>query len=974
MDDLLSEFLSETADNLEVLDSELVKLERNPNDPAIIGGIFRLLHTIKGTCGFLGLPRLETLAHAGENVLSLFRDGELEVSPEGVSLILESLDAIKALLAALRETGLEPAGDDQALIARLDAAARKATPSDSANAQPQKSSAESLFTAIGGHSAVDAACDIFYNKVLGDERLKRFFAHADMQRLKGMQHAFLTKALGGPDEYSGKDLALAHAHLVKAGLDDEHFNAVAEHLAATLAELAVPDDMSTSILEIVGSTRDAVFGRSAQDDPKKSAVPSASVTKKQPGEPQPETEGQPANVAQTIRVNVEVLENLMNVVSELVLTRNQLLQVLRSHPEREFEAPLQRLNQVTSELQESVMATRMQPIGNAWAKLPRIVRDLSIELGKRIELDMNGADTELDRQVLELIKDPLAHMVRNSADHGIELPSERLAAGKPEDGRITLSARHEGGQIVLEIADDGCGIPVQKVRAKALAAGFATESEIESMPDQQILQYIFKPGFSTASKVTNVSGRGVGMDVAKTNIEKIGGNIELISTEGKGSRFIIKIPLTLAIVSALIIECCGERFAIPQNSVIELVGTTGASRNAIEYLKGAPVLRLRDRLLPLVSLATVLGLERPNATETDAYIVVSQVGNFTFGIIVDRVYDTEEIVIKPVSRILRHLSLFSGNTILGDGSVIMILDPNGIAHACGEISVRGAETAASKPAESQASETVSLVVFRSGEGAPKAVPTALVSRLEEIDLARVEYAAGRPVIQYRGGLMSLLSLDGAPDLPREGRRPILVVSERDRTMGLMVSEIIDIIEQAVELKLAGNTDGVLGSAIIAGKATDMVDVAFFAARASEGWFGPKVPYQAEQAASRRVLVVDDSAFMRNVLSPLLAAAGYQVTVVESAEEALRLRESGKCFDAIVSDIEMPGMDGFSFASEVRRAGQWTQTPLIALSSHDTPRDIDRGRQAGFDHHIGKLDRGALLSSLSTALLGAGDAA
>lgn len=966
MDDLLREFLSETAESLELLDSELVKLEQNPNDPAIIGAVFRLLHTIKGTCGFLGLPRLETLAHAGENVLSRIRDGELEVTPEVVTLILEALDAIKALLAALGESGAEPQGDDGPLIARLDAAARGAAAAD----DPADGN---LYRAVGGVSAIDAACDIFYAKVLADDRLSEFFTDVNMDRLKGMQRAFLTKALGGPDEYTGRDLTAAHAHLIEAGLNDVHFDAVAEHLAATLSELGVSRGVCAAILNVVGSTRDAVLGRSASGEAAKARPSDEPAAERRGGERR--VAERRADVPQTIRVNVEVLENLMTVVSELVLTRNQLLQILRSHPEKEFEAPLQRLNQVTSVLQESVMTTRMQPIGNAWAKLPRMVRDLSHELGKRIELEMVGAETELDRQVLELIKDPLAHMVRNSTDHGIEAAAERLAAGKPETGRITLSARHEGGQIVLEIADDGRGIPVQKIRAKAVSAGFATDSELESMSDQQILQYIFRPGFSTASTVTSVSGRGVGMDVAKTNFEKIGGSIELKSVEGKGSRFIVKIPLTLAIVSALIIECCGERFAIPQNSVVELVGTTGTSRNTVEYVNGAPVLRLRDRLLPLVSLAKLLGLERQNATDADAFIIVSQVGTFAFGITVDRVFDTEEIVIKPVSRVLRHLTLFSGNTILGDGSVIMILDPNGIAEACGEVSVSDAEASAGRASDgSRQSEKTSLVVFRADDGAPKAVQTALISRLEEIDLSRVDYVGGRAVIEYRGSLMPLVAIDGTSRVPREGRRPILVLNENDRTMGLVVGEILDIVEQAIAIDLSGNGEGVLGSAIIGGKATELLDVAFFVTRASENWFRPAGPSSYEKRAGRRVLVVDDSTFFRNLLVPMLAAAGYEVTAAESAEAALRLCEAGERFDAIISDIEMPGMDGFAFASEVRRTEHWQDTPLIALSSHDTPRDVERGREAGFTHHIAKLDRNTLLASLSRAVMASGDAA
>ncbi|MBV8456635.1 MAG: chemotaxis protein CheA, partial [Acetobacteraceae bacterium] len=391
--------------------------------------------------------------------------------------------------------------------------------------------------------------------------------------------------------------------------------------------------------------------------------------------------------AATIRVSVDALEHLMTLVSELVLTRNQLLQLARAWQDNGFAAPLQRLSHLTSGLQEGVMKTRMRPIGRAWNKLPRLVRDLGHELGKSIELVMRGAETELDRQVLELIRDPLVHMVRNSADHGLEPPEERRARGKPETGRITLNAFHEGGHIIIEVSDDGRGLPVERIRAKAVARGLASEAELASMSDSQIQEFIFQPGFSTAAQVTSVSGRGVGMDVVKTNIELIRGAIALDSVPGEGTRFAIKIPLTLAIVSALIVEAGREQFAMRQISVVELVrpGCNGSDgEGAIEHIKNTPVLRLRDQLLPLVGLAGLLGLEDQRETEAEPpTIVVTQAGHGLLGIVVDRVFDPEKIVVKPVAPILRNITMFGGSTILGDGAVIMILDPNGIARASG---------------------------------------------------------------------------------------------------------------------------------------------------------------------------------------------------------------------------------------------------------------------------------------------------
>jgi len=629
MDDLLNEFLTETAESLSVLDLELVKFEQDPSDTAILGNIFRLVHTIKGTCGFLGLPRLESVAHAGENVIGKFRDGVLPVTPEAVTLILKCLDRIRNLLGELEKNGSEPEGQDSELIAELNAMAEGKTAPAASAAAPAASAPAPAAPSGGGP--------------VTDER--GFPVAADL-----LAEFNAAKAAG------------------KRGATDAELAAEMEAERAKEAKQAKPAPAPAPAPKPAAA---------AKPPAAKASVPAKEESKEAK---------EPSAAQASIRVGVDVLEALMTLVSELVLTRNQLLQMVRGQEDSAFKVPLQRLSHIISDLQEGVMKTRMQPIGNAWAKLPRIIRDLSIEMNKKIELVMQGAETELDRQVLELIKDPLTHMVRNSADHGIEVPDVRREAGKDETGTIVLKAFHEGGHIIIQISDDGRGLNVEKIRAKAIANGIATEAELDGMSEQQIMQFIFKAGFSTAEKVTSVSGRGVGMDVVRTNIEKIGGTIEMKSVWGKGSTFTIKIPLTLAIVSALVVESARERFAIPQISVLELVRTSSRSDTKIEMINASPVLRLRDRLLPLVSLRGLFKAEDiyiTNSTD-DFYIVVTQVGTYTFGIIVDRVFDTEEIVVKPVAPILREIPFYSGNTILGDGSVIMILDPNGIAAAVGQ--------------------------------------------------------------------------------------------------------------------------------------------------------------------------------------------------------------------------------------------------------------------------------------------------
>ena len=846
MDDLLADFLTETHEGLSAVDEALLRLERAPDDAPTLAEIFRQVHTIKGTCGFLGLSRLEKVAHSAETMLGLYRDGSLKVTPEGITLIFAAVDAIRQIVLGLEQHGQEPEGDDSAIIAALDAAAR------------------------------------------------------------------------------GESVALPNARQAKAEAPVE---------AAPIAAVAPPAPRASEALAEAVQTESAA-------------------------------------AQQTIRVSVDVLEDLMTLVSELVLTRNQLMQLARVSSDSQISVPLQRLSHITSELQEGVMKTRMQPIGNAWAKLPRLVRDLANELGKKIELEMRGAETELDRQVLELIKDPLTHMVRNSGDHGLEKPADRRAAGKPETGRILLNAYHQGGHIIIEIGDDGRGLPVDRIRAKVLAQGLATESELAQMSEHDVLRFIFRPGFSTAQQITSVSGRGVGMDVVKTNIERIGGTIELRSKEGRGTTFTIKIPLTLAIVSALIVQAGGERFAIPQIGVVELVrvGDEHEGSTRIEMIKDAPVLRLRDRLLPLVSLSSLLRLAEAPVGGLKGYVVVMQVGANVFGIVVDRVFDTEEIVVKPVAPILRHITMFSGNTILGDGSVIMILDPNGVARGAG-ITAEGRaddQQTMNVTAGIRSDSSTSLLLFRAGDQTPKAVPLGLVARLEDIPVERIEMSGGTPVVQYRGQLMPMVPIAGHWEAPESGRQAVLVFTEGQRSMGLMVDEILDVVEEPLVIQPGSDRLGYLGSAVISERVTDVIDTVYWLSHAGGDWFrGDRKSSSAAQKP--RLLLIDDSNFFRHLVVPALSAAGFDVTAVESPAEALRLRDAGMEFEALVSDIEMPEMDGLSFARNVRASGAWMRLPLVALSSRAEPEDVARGREAGFTDYVAKYDRDALLSSLRECL-------
>ena len=1000
MDDLLTEFLTETSESLAVLDVELVKFEQEPDNKEILGNIFRLVHTIKGTCGFLGLPRLESVAHAGENVLGKFRDGELDVTPEAVTLILKCMDCIRDLLGELEETGSEPEGADTDLINALNAHAEGgAAPAPAAAPAPEAAPAAEAAPADDGPTPTNE---------FGAPVAAELLAEVEEAAAAGVQAA-------SQEQLDAEMAAEREAEAAKNvnPATNEHGAPVAQELLAEVEAATAAGARAATEAEL---KREMEKEREAEKAAK-TGVPAPAEKKDAEKKDTGKAGGGAGVAASSIRVNVDVLEDLMTLVSELVLTRNQLLQMVRGLDDSEFTVPLQRLSHITTDLQEGVMKTRMQPIGNAWAKLPRIVRDLAVESGKKIELVMLGAETELDRQVLELIKDPLTHMVRNSADHGLEDIDGRVEAGKPETGTITLNAYHEGGHIIIEIQDDGRGLNIDRIKQKALDNGLTTEADLEQMTDQQIGMFIFKAGFSTAEKITNVSGRGVGMDVVRTNIEKIGGTVELKTTVGKGSTFTIKIPLTLAIVSALIVECSGERFAVPQISVLELVRASKQSEYAIEMINDSAVLRLRNRLLPLISLKELLKLqdvpepdvEEPEqavandeaaegeeaaaestelapaagtdlitdglADDEELFIVVTQVGSNTFGIIVDRVFDTEEIVVKPVSPILRDITFYSGNTILGDGSVIMILDPNGIAEAAGEMDTEH-RSEADVQAVSADEEKTSLLVFRAGGDELKAVPLALVARLEEVDLEETETSHGQVMVQYREQLMPLVPFSPEHEFKESGRQPILVFTDRERSMGLVVDEIVDIVEDRLKIELTADVSGLIGSAVIAGKATDVIDAGYFLTQAFSDWFGTAetVGYDSGEGGGRRkVLLIDDSPFFRNLLTPLLSVAGWQVTTLDSAEEALRMRDTGQQFDVIISDIEMPGMTGLEFAGEVRKGGTWANVPLVALSAHATSADFERGRAAGFNDYVAKFDREALVSSLAQTVAGVAQA-
>lgn len=881
MDDILQEFLAESWENLGQLDSEIVELEKDPQNAELIASIFRTIHTIKGTCGFLGLTNLGAVAHSAENVLGKMRERMLEVSPGAISLVLEAVDSIKELLQGLEATGEEPKTDHSTLTAMLDELANLATtPIAEATATPE--------------------------------------APAD---------------------------------------------------TTTVAESAPPVESVESESEAAGQpTAELPTSESASPEVAAPAPEAAAEVKPEPVEAgaaaeDPAAKSSKVSVADlSIRVNVNVVDSLMNLVGELVLTRNQLLQLARGDEESKYFAPITHLNRVTTDLQEGVMKTRMQPIGNAWNKLPRLVRDLSQVTHKQIELVMTGAETELDRTVLDAIKDPLTHMVRNSADHGIETPEIRKAAGKPESGTIHLNAYHEGGHVIIEIQDDGAGISRERVLKKAIAQGLINEPDADTMTDSHVFSMIFQPGFSTAEQISSISGRGVGMDVVRTQIEKIGGTVDLNSKMGKGTTVRIKIPLTLAIVSALVLESGGQPFAIPQLGVVELVRLSAEDREKIETIHDKKVFRLRDRLLPLVHLNEVLQLEEELPEEDDMHdtnIVVVQVGDDQFGLIVSRIFDTEEIVVKPVGRLLKNIGLYQGTTILGDGRVVMILDVGGIFNQCGGSSSHS-QVVAEDANSGSSRDTISMLLFGVGENETMAVPLSLVARLEEFSRDSIELNGGRQVVQYRDNLLPLLSVEGAGYGGGEPRdpQPVVVFSENNRSMGLMVNEIKDIIDEQLVIRMQSDRPGVLGTAIIGKNAIDVIDTQYYVMRSTPNWFE-----KVEDKKSFRVLVVDDSMFFRQLVATALETEGYSVVTCSSCVAAVEQLERDSNYQAIVTDLDLPMMDGFEFCEWVKEQPNMQETCVLAMTSSSSTADQTRATEAGFDRFLVKFNSQELISTL-----------
>ncbi len=818
-DEEIREFLIESNENLALLDREIIQLEQNPKDMQLVSSAFRTIHTIKGTCGFFGYSILGSVTHITENILSQVREGQRELTPDLISLVLESVDAVKALLTAIESTGSE--GDDVT--------------------GPLRGRLEEAHRAAGGASHATS------EKPTATE--------------SGQPGARITEVSMG----------------VPVAVPVQVSTPVARPLET--AEYALdsepsPDaDNSAQPLASASDTHPPPIQKTPRE------APPAKASEERAGEPTKDANRDAQLADSTIRVDVALLNRLMNLVGELVLARNQLLQDTSTQSPA-LQQTSQRLNLITSELQEGVMKTRMQPIGVIWNKLPRIVRDLASQCGKRIQIEMEGANTELDKTIIEAIKDPLTHIVRNSCDHGIEMPEERAAKHKKPEGLLLLRAYHEGGVVNIEISDDGAGINPEKIKAKAIEKGLLRPEQADQLSDRNALSFIFLPGFSTAAAITSISGRGVGMDVVKTNIEKIGGSVEVQNRAGGGTTIRIKIPLTLAIIPGLLVtlqdgsgekldqeqdekarrprlrstdgpsghESEEERFIIPQANLLELVRLESPDQlKRIENVHGTPVFHHRSKLLPLVYLSRVLGRRKALSASArisePVNIIVVQAENRQLGLVVDRICDTQEIVVKPLGRQLKGLVSYVGATIMGDGRPALILDVAGLARLAG----LGGQARDLAPAEeamtfSPTSQPQMMLLFRAGPYERLAVPLALVDRLEEINTAQVERAAGRSVLYYRGDILPLVAVGtvigpvAANALLIDGQTQVIVFASGTRRLGLIVDQILDIVhEPLTALRTTATVAGLLGSAVIGGRITDLLDLDALVASTGESW-------------------------------------------------------------------------------------------------------------------------------------------
>ncbi|MDJ0837657.1 MAG: chemotaxis protein CheW [Acidobacteriota bacterium] len=1035
--ELIAGFREESLEHIEVVESNLLDMESGGVTPDAINMIFRSVHTIKGGSGFLGFDAVKEISHGMESLMDMVRNGKADMTPEVADILLRGTDCLKAMLDDLANQDDVPIAEELRILDILiksggvmpgDGASAAAPAPAAAAPEPEP---EPVAAPSGG---ADQPAPLITEDELNGYLAKGFNvyrlpfekeSHRDKQKKKNFET--LADYLNSFGCLVWEDGNLEN--------DKEH---MAEIVFATVldgdfasASLRVDEaDMSKLDKEACGQLYAAPEPPPAPEPepaPAPAPAPVAEAAPAKPTAPAPAAAAPPAAkpaappktaapakartkttaaapaATTTVRVNTGLLNKLMNLAGELILSRNQLVQKLDNKDLPE----LQSLNQRLSELQESVMQTRLQQVGAVFNKVPRMVRDLSKSLGKQIAVELEGAEVELDRTIIDSITDPLTHLVRNSIDHGIEMPDTRMAAGKPGEGTLRLRAYHEGGQVNLEISDDGKGIDPEILKAKALEKGLCTPQELENMGKREALNIIFRPGFSTAEQVTDISGRGVGMDVVKTSFEKLGGTVDLNSDLGRGTTILVKLPTTLAIVSSVIIDVEGSNFAIPQGNIEEIVRLKeNEITSSLEKVGHYEIYRLRGRLLPVVRLSDVLELKRTFVDEdgnvredrrrnlsdrrhgTEAgehevrrsgkdrrqggmtrYIVVLRVGVNQYGLLVNRIRDVEEVVVKPLSSFIKHISCFHGTTILGDGRVILILDVNGISNTA-KLKFDALQDISDKDVAAHAhaagTESQSFLIFNNHPDENFALPLSFITRIEKVHRDRIEKMGDEELIQVGGKNIPLFRLEKKinckPIVPSEDGHIYLLVPNMVRSpYAIVASRVQDVINTNVDIQTdVMQTEGVLGSAIIKDRMTLVLDI--------YGLFGERRETTLMQDGKKRsVLLAEDTPFFRTMIRTYLEEYHFDVVTAVHGQDAWEYLEEGAEFDLILSDIEMPVMNGYELVTKVKSDPRFNHLPCMAITALDNPESMRAGRQAGFDAYQVKLDKIELIKSIEELL-------
>ncbi len=1046
-DENLRLYVEESLEHLADIENDLLTIEAGGADidEELVNKVFRAAHSIKGGSGFMGLETIKELSHWMENVLGMIRGREMIPSPENINVLLLAADELRNLLSnATTSNDVDISSHIEALTAvasgtgntKEESEVKEETETGSDTVDIAFPDGKTVFTVperdiVGARKEgkyiylieFDLIRDIHQKDKTPSELIN------DLKKSGSILECNVDIGAAGVLEDEGVSGPIPFRVLYATILDPDMIQALADVADKNISELA--EDFSIKPLGQEASDETAEPEVSQQEAaPVKSEVVESIES---PGVVIPtnpatdsgiekDTKAAAASSEANLRVNVSLLDSLMNLAGELVLGRNQLVQAIGSKDNRSTEAAGQRLDLITTELQEAIMLTRMQPIGTVFNKFPRVVRDLARNLGKQIELVLEGKDVELDKTIIEAINDPLTHLVRNSVDHGIEAPEDRKQLEKNPTGRVLLRAYHEAGQVNIEITDDGKGIDGERIAEAAEEKGLISKDKVAVMSEKEKVHLIFLPGFSTAQEVTDVSGRGVGMDVVKTNLDKLGGVVDIDSRPGKGSTIRIKLPLTLAIIPSQIVSIGNERFAIPQVNMDELFRIPAAQvKERIEKVGDAEVVRLRGHLLPLLSLSDVLditktyidpedGVEKPDRrqsiadrrsrksplfkgdqyedendeeanehrndsdrryhTESAVNIVVVSAGALKYGLVVDTLHDSEEIVVKPLGRHLSHCKGYAGATIMGDGRVALILDVMGLAQMAELTSVEGSDRAAevAREARTAKSDSQSLLIFRNSEDEQFAVPIGLVQRIEKIKRSDIEEVGGKRVMQYRGGSLPLSTIEEVAHvkpLADKDELIVIVFLVADREAGLLATGPVDAMDVQVTFDESTlRQDGILGSAIIDNLTTLMVDIYGIIKTLYPHWFSERERIQTSDGSGATILYVEDSDFFRNQVKSQLEEEGYQVIeAVNGLEGWNLLQQHADKISLVLTDLEMPELDGYGMAEKIKNDDRFAQLPVIALTTLAGEEDIARGREVGFDAYQIKLDGEKLMDTI-----------